>query len=79
MNTHIELQDVELHFEELVEAVEAGQEVIIESSGKPILKLVMADETQKPIVPGFAAKELAGFQSVSWSEIDANFNNLFQD
>ena len=79
MSRQVNMHEAKTHFSKLAEAVEAGEEVIIARAGKPVMQLVKMDEHQKPIVPGFAAKELAGFQSVSRSEIDANFNNLFQD
>jgi prevent-host-death family protein len=78
MSRQVNMHEAKTHFSKLAEAVEAGEEVIIARAGKPVMKLVKIDELQKPIVPGFAANELAGWEAASWSELDAEFNNLFR-
>jgi len=72
------MHEAKTHFSKLAEAVEAGEEVIIARSGKPVMKLVKIDEVQTPIVPGFAKELFIGWDLVDWRSLDKEFNQLFK-
>jgi prevent-host-death family protein len=73
------MHEAKTHFSKLAEAVEAGEEVIIARSGKPVMKLVKIEEVQKPIVPGFGKEAFADWDLADWKEMDKKFNQLFKD
>jgi prevent-host-death family protein len=72
------MHEAKTHFSKLAEAVEAGEEVIIARSGKPVMKLVKIEEVQTPIVPGFAKDVFADWDLSEWKEMDKKFNQLFK-
>jgi prevent-host-death family protein len=79
MTKQVNMHEAKTHFSKLAEAVEAGEEVIIARAGKPVMRLVRIEDTQKPIELGFAAKELAAWVDVSWASLDKEFNKLFRE
>lgn len=52
VNTH----EAKTHLSKLLEAVEAGEEIIIARSGKPVARLspIASETSQKKRIPGFA-------------------------
>lgn len=48
----VNIHEAKTHLSRLLERVEAGEEVIIARSGKPIAKLVPYSQTHGPRVPG---------------------------
>ncbi len=79
MTKQVNMHEAKTHFSKLAELVENGEEVIIARSGKPVMKLVPIDATQKPIVPGFGKDLFVGWEDVDWDALDKEFNQLFKD
>jgi len=72
------MHEAKTHFSKLAEAVEAGEEIVIARAGKPVMKLVRVEETQSPIVPGFAAETFKDWDDAAWTKLDREFNSLFK-
>ena len=79
MAKQVNMHEAKTHFSKLAEAVEAGEEVIIARAGKPVMKLVKIEPTQRPIVPGFAADIFEKWDDKTWLKLDREFNSLFKD
>ena len=47
--TTVNIHEAKTHFSELVAAVERGEEVVIARRGKPVARLVCAEEARPPI------------------------------
>lgn len=73
------MHEAKTHFSKLAEAVEAGEEVIIARSGKPVMKLVRYEQAQQAIKPGFAREELKDWLELDWVKLDKKFNQLFKE
>ena len=48
----INIHDAKTHFSKLVERAEAGEEIIISRSGRPVAKLVRLTTRTRPRTPG---------------------------
>jgi prevent-host-death family protein len=79
MRTRIDIREVGTLFSKLADEVEAGQEIIITRSGKPVLKLVKFEDLHTPIALGFASEELKEWVNLDWGQLDVQFNQLFKD
>jgi prevent-host-death family protein len=79
MSRQVNMHEAKTHFSKLAEAVEAGEEVIIARSGKPVMKLVRYEEVQQAIKPGFAREELRDWHELDWGKLDKKFNQLFKE
>lgn len=78
MSRQVNMHEAKTHFSKLAEAVEAGEEVIIARSGKPVMKLVRYEPVQQTIKPGFAREELRDWLGLDWGKLDKKFNQLFK-
>jgi prevent-host-death family protein len=79
MRTRIDIGEVGNLFSKLTDEVEAGQEIIITRSGKPVLKLVKFEDLQTSIALGFASEELKEWVNLDWGQLDEEFNQLFKE
>ena len=52
MSTTVNVHEAKTHLSRLLEAVEAGEDVVIARAGKPIARLVPASTRTKPRTPG---------------------------
>ena len=68
----VNIHEAKTHLSRLLEEVEAGEEIVIARSGKPIARLVSLDKKQ-PRKPGLAEGRLtdAFFEPLSPEELDA--------
>lgn len=90
MAKQVNIHAAKTHFSKLCEEAEAGAEIVIARSGKPILKLVRLDEEQKPALTadfGFAKGLLIGYTDeefealddviwANWNDYDIDFSGL---
>ena len=52
MSPTVNVQEAKTHLSRLLEAVEAGEDVVIERAGKPIARLVRVAARTEPRTPG---------------------------
>lgn len=52
------IHEAKTHFSKLVKQVEAGAEVVVESYGKPVARIVGLEPAAKPRKPGLLAGEI---------------------
>ncbi len=52
MSTTVNVHEAKTHLSRLLEAVEAGEDVVIARAGKPIARLVPASTRTQPRTPG---------------------------
>ncbi len=52
MSTTVNVHEAKTHLSRLLEAVEAGEDVVIARAGKPIARLVPATARTQPRTPG---------------------------
>ena len=90
MAKQVNIHAAKTHFSKLCEEAEAGAEIVIARSGKPILKLVRVDEGEKPALKedfGFAKGMITGYDReefdaldeviwAGWHEGDLDFNGI---
>jgi len=56
--TRVNVHEAKTHFSNLLERVQAGEEVVVCKFGKPIARLVKYEETKRPRQPGSAAGQI---------------------
>jgi prevent-host-death family protein len=79
MSRQVNIHEAKTHFSKLAEAVEAGEEIVIARSGKPVMRLIRFEQVQDPIKPGFAREEMSEWLDVDWAKLDKKFNQLFKN
>lgn len=52
MPTQVNIHDAKTHLSQLLERVEAGEEIVIARAGRPVAKLVKHSAPRKPRKPG---------------------------
>lgn len=82
MAKQVNIHAAKTHFSKLCEEAEAGAEIVIARSGKPILKLVRVDEEPEPALKadfGFAKGMISGYDPEEFDALDeviwANWND----
>lgn len=90
MAKQVNIHAAKTHFSKLCEEAEAGAEIVIARSGKPILKLVRVEEEQTPALKadfGFAKGMITDYDPdefdaldeviwASWNEDDIDFTGI---
>jgi antitoxin (DNA-binding transcriptional repressor) of toxin-antitoxin stability system len=74
MAKQVNIHAAKTHFSKLCEEAEAGAEIVIARSGKPILKLVRVEEEQAPALKadfGFAKDLISGYDPDEFDALDA--------
>ena len=73
MAKQVNIHAAKTHFSKLCEEAEAGAEIIIARSGKPILKLVRVEADQTPALKvdfGFAKDLISGWDDEEFDALD---------
>ncbi|MBP6186455.1 MAG: type II toxin-antitoxin system Phd/YefM family antitoxin [Rhodoluna sp.] len=73
MAKQVNIHAAKTHFSKLCEEAEAGAEIVIARSGKPILKLVRVEEEQTPALKadfGFAKGMITGYTDEEFDALD---------
>ncbi len=74
----VNIHAAKTHFSKLVEEVEAGGEVTVARSGKPVMRLVKYVEEPTERQFGFAQGLISDLTADEWNALDASFNALFE-
>jgi antitoxin (DNA-binding transcriptional repressor) of toxin-antitoxin stability system len=73
MAKQVNIHAAKTHFSKLCEEAEAGAEIVIARSGKPILKLVRVEEEPTPALKedfGFAKGMITGYSDEEFEALD---------
>ena len=70
MSKQVNMYEAKTHFSKLAEEVEAGAEIIVARSGKPVLKLVRIEEPRVQRKLGWAIEDGKNFDWEAWDAID---------
>lgn len=73
MAKQVNIHAAKTHFSKLCEEAEAGAEIVIARSGKPILKLVRVEEEKTPALKadfGFAKDLISGYSDEEFEALD---------
>ena len=74
----VNIHAAKTHFSKLVEEVEAGAEITIARSGKPVMRLVKYVDEPVQRRMGFAQGLVSDLSIEDWDAIDDEFNSLFK-
>ena len=74
----IEVDEAKEIFAELVERVEAGEEVIFSRSGNPVARLVPVNPVKKRGRLGAMAGEVPEFSDAEWEALDEEIRESFR-
>lgn len=74
----VNIHAAKTHFSKLVEEVEAGAEITIARSGKPVMRLVKYLDEPAERQLGFAQGLISDLTADEWNALDASFNALFE-
>ena len=79
MSKQVNMYEAKTHFSKLAEEVEAGAEIIVARSGKPVLKLVRIEEPQVKRTLGWASELAKDFDWDAWDAIDTEVAKMWND
>ena len=79
MNKQVNMYEAKTHFSKLAEEVEAGAEIIVARSGKPVLKLVRIEEPKLQRKLGWASEQSKDFDWAAWDELDKQVAKMWND
>ena len=79
MSKQVNMYEAKTHFSKLAEEVEAGAEIIVARSGKPVLKLVRIEEPKVHRQLGWASKEGKNFDWDAWDELDKQVAKMWNE
>jgi antitoxin (DNA-binding transcriptional repressor) of toxin-antitoxin stability system len=79
MTKKVELKEFEAIFPELSAAVRQGEEVIIEQSGKTVMKIVGVDTKRRKVKFGLGADQFKDFDWDEWDALDAEVLKLYKN
>ncbi|MFM5952541.1 MAG: type II toxin-antitoxin system Phd/YefM family antitoxin [Micrococcales bacterium] len=78
MSRQVNIHEAKTHFSKLVEAAEAGEEITIARSGKPVLRLVPYTEPEVQRELGRLSKAFKDFDWNQWDKQDAELAKLWE-
>lgn len=79
MTKKLELKVFEASFPELSSAVKKGEEVIIEQSGKTVMKIVGVETNRRKVKFGLGAEQFKDFDWDAWEALDAEVLKLYKN
>lgn len=79
MSKQVNMYEAKTHFSKLAEEVEAGAEIIVARSGKPVLKLVKIEEPTVTRKLGWASNIAKDFDWDAWDELDKEVAKMWND
>lgn len=79
MSKQVNMYEAKTHFSKLAEEVEAGAEIIVARSGKPVLKLVRIDEPKIERKLGWASEQAKDFDWDAWDELDKDVAKMWNE
>lgn len=79
MSKQVNMYEAKTHFSKLAEEVEAGAEIIVARSGRPVLKLVRIEEPKVQRQLGWAAEEGKDFDWAAWDELDKQVAKMWNE
>lgn len=79
MSKQVNMYEAKTHFSKLAEEVEAGAEIIVARSGRPVLKLVRIEEPKVNRKLGWASHLSKDFDWDAWDELDKDVAKMWND
>jgi len=79
MTKKLKLAEFEASFPELASAVEQGEEVVIEDSGRTVMKIVGVETKRRKIKFGLGAEQFKDFDWEAWDALDAEVLKLYKN
>ena len=79
MSKQVNMYEAKTHFSKLAEEVEAGAEIIVARSGKPVLKLVRIEEPKVQRKQGWALEAGKNFDWDAWDALDEQVAKMWND
>lgn len=79
MSKQVNMYEAKTHFSKLAEEVEAGAEIIVARSGRPVLKLVRIEEPKVNRKLGWASDFAKDFDWDAWDELDKDVAKMWND
>lgn len=79
MSKQVNMYEAKTHFSKLAEEVEAGAEIIVARSGRPVLKLVRIEEPKVNRKLGWASDIAKDFDWDAWDELDKEVAKMWND
>ena len=79
MSKQVNMYEAKTHFSKLAEEVEAGAEIIVARSGRPVLKLVRIEEPKIRRTLGWASDLAKDFDWDAWDELDKEVAKMWND
>jgi len=79
MTKKVKLEVFEASFPELAIAVKQGEDVVIEQSGKTVMKIVGVDTKKRQVKFGLGAEQFKDFDWEAWDALDAEVLKLYKN
>jgi antitoxin (DNA-binding transcriptional repressor) of toxin-antitoxin stability system len=79
MTKKVRLEEFQASFPELAAAVENGEDVVIEKSGKTVMKIVGVDTRKRKVKFGLGAEQFKDFDWEAWDALDAEVLKLYKN
>jgi prevent-host-death family protein len=79
MTKKVSLEEFQASFPELAAAVEHGEDVVIEKSGKTVMKIVGVDTRKRKVKFGLGAEQFKDFDWEAWDALDVEVLKLYKN
>jgi antitoxin (DNA-binding transcriptional repressor) of toxin-antitoxin stability system len=79
MTKKVKLEEFEASFPELAIAVKLGEEVVVEDSGKTVMKIIAVENRKRKVKFGLGAEQFKDFDWEAWDALDAEVLKLYKN
>jgi len=79
MTKKVKLEEFEASFPELAIAVKLGEEVVVEDSGKTVMKIIAVENRKRKVKFGLGAEQFKDFDWEAWDALDAEVLRLYKN
>jgi antitoxin (DNA-binding transcriptional repressor) of toxin-antitoxin stability system len=79
MTKKVKLEEFEASFPELAIAIKLGEEVVVEDSGKTVMKIIAVENRKRKVKFGLGAEQFKDFDWEAWDALDAEVLKLYKN
>jgi antitoxin (DNA-binding transcriptional repressor) of toxin-antitoxin stability system len=79
MTKKVNLKEFQASFPDIARAVQHGEEVLVEDSGKTVMKIVGVESRKRKVKFGLGAEQFKDFDWEAWEALDAEVLKLYKN